>query len=279
MNSTICAHFSLPLPAGWHFRASPALGATILLATLSSGLGCARDSEAGFLATQQGRTHPSLAASPGPYRTWQQTWDPCLDPAQSKGCFQSRVVWPRDLQKTRTRVGTSLAGKTRESWAGVPRRGVARELGTCVEQVLPAAAKPLSTVNEKARWRSPESGKSEGGSRQLRPQDPRRAEATVQRKEYIYICVWPSNGDFSPGLVPKIRGHKRAEVPAGQRSLWQGTRLAFQVGPTQNIARVGESKGQKATLSWDEDNRTQAPLRTRRRAGTGAGWGGGKSCN
>lgn len=30
---------------------------------------CARDSKAGFLATQQGRTHPSLAASTGPHPT------------------------------------------------------------------------------------------------------------------------------------------------------------------------------------------------------------------
>lgn len=50
-----------------------------------------------------------------------------------------------------------------------------------MEQVLPVADKPLSTVTEKVRWRSPESRKSERGSRQLRTQDPRREE--VQRKE------------------------------------------------------------------------------------------------
>lgn len=45
------------------------------------------------------------------------------------------------------------------------------ELGNCLEQVLPAAAKSQSRVNEKTCWRSPESGKSEGSFRQLGPQD------------------------------------------------------------------------------------------------------------
>lgn len=101
----------------------------------------------------------------------------------------------------------------------------------------------------------PDSGKSEGSFRQLGAQDPRRAEATVRRKECTFKN-WPSNGDFSPGLVPRMRGQKRAEAPARKHSVWQGTRFAFQVGPTKNIARSRESKGQKATLSWDEDNRT-----------------------
>lgn len=82
-----------------------------------------------------------------------------------------------------------------------------------------------------------------------------RTEAAVRRKECTFK-KWPSNGDCSPGLVPRMRGQKRAEAPAGRHSMWQGTRFAFQVGPTKNIARSRESKGQKATLSWDEDNRT-----------------------
>lgn len=73
-----------------------------------------------------------------------------------------------------------------ESWAGGLCRGVARELGTSLEQVLPAAAKSQSTVNAKACWRFLESRKSEGGSRQLRPQDPRRAETAVRRNKYIF---------------------------------------------------------------------------------------------
>lgn len=77
----------------------------------------------------------------------------------------------------------------------------------------------------------------------------------VRRKECTFK-KWPSNGDFSPGLVPRMQGQKRAEAPAGRHSVWQGTRFAFQVVPTKNIARSRESKGQKATMNWDEDNRT-----------------------
>lgn len=64
--STICAHLSLPTPAGRHFRAWPALGATILLPDLSSGWGYAWGSGVSFPATQRGWTHLSPAASIGP---------------------------------------------------------------------------------------------------------------------------------------------------------------------------------------------------------------------
>lgn len=37
--TAICAHFSPPTPAEWHFRVLPALGVTIVLPTLSSGWG------------------------------------------------------------------------------------------------------------------------------------------------------------------------------------------------------------------------------------------------